>query len=157
MYDLFAGVGIDRPIKTKNNHEVMTELIDLVKHDQTALFMFANCVDFDELYGHRNDPHGFAQCLNAFDPMLGELLLHLRDDDLLIVTADHGNDPTITTSTDHSREFVPLLVRGRKFKAGVNLGCRDTFADVSATISEYLRLDNVSEGTSFLSQIYGPD
>jgi len=123
----------------KNNHEY-----DLI---------FANCVDFDEKWGHRNDEMNFARSLEEFDAQLGDLLGKLRDDDLLIITADHGCDPTIKTSTDHTREYVPLLVYSKNAKAGVNLGTRETFADVACTLAEVFGLEHEFMGNSFLEFI----
>ena len=100
--------------------------------------IFANLVDFDTQYGHRNDVAGYAQNLERFDARLAELLPRLRDDDLLVVTADHGNDPT-TPSTDHSREYVPLLVAGARVRDGVDLGTRPTFADLGQTLADAVR------------------
>ncbi|HBQ27783.1 MAG TPA: phosphopentomutase, partial [Syntrophomonas sp.] len=121
--------------------------------DFTGL-LFANLVDFDQLYGHRNDPHGYAWALEEFDRRLPEVMKLLGPQDLLIITADHGCDPT-TESTDHSREYVPLLVYGRELQPGVNLGCRETFADVAATIAEYLGVDYNLAGESFYMEIGG--
>ena len=111
--------------------------------------IFANLVDFDTQYGHRNDVEGYARNLERFDGRLAGLLPRLRDDDLLIVTADHGNDPT-TPSTDHSREYVPLLVIGARVRAGVDLGTRRTFADLGQTLAELFGVGPLAHGTSFL-------
>jgi phosphopentomutase len=114
--------------------------------------IFANLVDFDSRFGHRNDVGGYAANLERFDERLGKLLPLLRSDDLLIVTADHGNDPT-TPSTDHSREYVPLLVTGAHVRAGADLGTRATFADLGQTLAELFGLERLAHGASFLGQI----
>jgi phosphopentomutase len=114
--------------------------------------LFANLVDFDTLYGHRNDVAGYAGNLERFDGRLGQVLPLLREDDLLMVTADHGNDPT-TPSTDHAREYVPLLVTGPRVRAGADLGTRRTFADLGQTIAGAFGVDRLAHGTSFLNEI----
>jgi phosphopentomutase len=114
--------------------------------------LFTNLVDFDTLYGHRNDTEGYAANLERFDARLTRILLALRDDDLLIVTADHGNDPT-TPSTDHAREYVPLLVAGTRVTAEVDLGTRRTFADLGQTLAELFGVGPMPHGTSFLAEI----
>ena len=115
-------------------------------------FIFTNLVDFDTQYGHRNDVAGYAANLERFDARLAKLLPMLRPDDLLMVTADHGNDPT-TPSTDHAREYVPLLVTGERVRKGVDLGTRRTFADVGQTLAEVFGVGRLPQGTSFLSEI----
>jgi phosphopentomutase len=117
--------------------------------------IFANLVDFDTVYGHRNDPAGYAANLERFDARLAALLPRLAADDLLIVTADHGNDPT-TPSTDHSREHVPVLVFGAAVRAGVDLGVRSTFADLGQTIAELFGVGPLDHGTSFLRDVLEP-
>jgi phosphopentomutase len=114
--------------------------------------MFANLVDFDTQYGHRNDVEGYAANLERFDRRLAAMLPRLRVEDLLVLTADHGNDPT-TPSTDHSREYVPLLVAGARIRRGVNLGTRRTFADLGQTLAEAFGVDALAHGTSFLKEI----
>jgi phosphopentomutase len=109
-------------------------------------------VDFDTQYGHRNDVGGYAANLERFDRRLADLLPRLRDDDLLVVTADHGNDPT-TASTDHSREYVPLLVAGPRARPGVDLGTRSTFADLGQTLAELFAVQKLARGTSFLADV----
>jgi phosphopentomutase len=115
-------------------------------------FIFTNLVDFDSQYGHRNDVDGYAQNLERFDARLSTLLPRLRDDDLLVITADHGNDPT-TPSTDHAREYVPLLVTGKKVRPGVDLGTRRSFADLGQTLAEIFGVGPIAHGTSFLKEI----
>jgi phosphopentomutase len=146
--DLFAGRGVSDAIHTKTNAEGEAVLLDLAKKPGEGL-VFANLVDFDTQYGHRNDPAGFAKALVAFDEHLGELLARLRDDEMVWVTADHGNDPT-TPSTDHSREYTPLLVAGPRVKRGADLGTRSTFADLGATLAELFAVPAPRYGTSFL-------
>jgi phosphopentomutase len=115
-------------------------------------FIFANLVDFDTQYGHRNDVPGYAANLERFDARLAGLLPRLRPDDLLVVTADHGNDPS-TPSTDHSREYVPLIVTGARVRRNVDLGTRRTFADLGQTLAELFGVGRLAHGTSFLSEI----
>ena len=153
IFDLFAGRGIAKAIKTANNEEVMQSVIDAVQSDKDHQLIFANCVDFDQLWGHRNDEKNFARALEEFDHDLGRLLPTLRESDCLVLTADHGCDPTIKTSTDHSREYVPLLVHGRQLKAGVNLGTRTCFADLGATICDLLSVPRPANGQSFADLI----
>jgi phosphopentomutase len=114
--------------------------------------IFANLVDFDTVYGHRNDVAGFAANLERFDERLGSVLNELRDTDLLVVTADHGNDPT-TPSTDHSREHVPLLMTGRRVKRGADVGTRPTFADLGQTLAANFAVGPLAHGTSFLEDV----
>ena len=149
--DLFAGRGITRAVHTASDDEGM-DVVDRQMGQLEMGLLFANLVDSDTLYGHRNDVSGYAANLERFDARLSELLPRLRADDLLIVTADHGNDPT-TPSTDHSREYVPLLVTGPRVRAGVRLGTRQTFADVGQTIAETFGAGPMAHGRSFLSDI----
>jgi len=153
IYDLFVGRGITEKIKTADNTEVMQNIIEAIENSSEYDFIFANCVDFDEKWGHRNDEKNFARSLEEFDVHLGTLLNKLRDDDLLIITADHGCDPTIKTSTDHSREYVPLLVYGKSAKAGINLGTRETFADIACTLVEVFGLEHRFFGKSFYGSL----
>jgi phosphopentomutase len=148
--DLFAGHGISRAFHTASDDEGMDQLIQLMAETADGL-LFANLVDFDSQYGHRNDVAGYARNLERFDQRLAEILLKLRAGDLLIVTADHGNDPT-TPSTDHSREYVPLLVTGERVRA-VDLGTRTTFADLGQTLAEVFGVPKLAHGTSFLHEI----
>ncbi|HEX2897922.1 MAG TPA: phosphopentomutase [candidate division Zixibacteria bacterium] len=153
IYDLFFGRGINEKIKTSNNAEVMQTVLNAVQSDDSHQLIFANCVDFDEKWGHRNDEKSFAKGLEEFDTELGKLLPALKDDDLLIITADHGCDPTIKTSTDHTREYVPLLVYGKIAKKGVNLGIRKTFSDVACSVADNFKLLTRFKGDSFLKAI----
>jgi phosphopentomutase len=149
--DLFAGRGITRAIHTASDDEGVNHV--LWQMDETTQgLIFTNLVDFDTLYGHRNDVEGYARNLERFDVRLSELLLRLRPDDLLVVTADHGNDPT-TPSTDHSREYVPLLVTGAHVRSGADLGTRLTFADLGQTLAEMFGVGRLAHGTSFLREI----
>ncbi|MGE5454526.1 MAG: phosphopentomutase [Methylocystaceae bacterium] len=134
--DIFAGRGIGRSLHTAGNNEGMAATFNLLAEDFQGL-AFINLVDFDMKYGHRNDAHGYASALEEFDRWLGNFKAHLKGDDLLIITADHGCDPT-TCSTDHSREYVPLLVGGQKITGEVNLGVRQTFADTGKTVCDLL-------------------
>ncbi len=145
--DLFAHRGITLGIKTKSNLEGIEQILKNTAKKQKS-FIFANLVDFDVYYGHRNDPVGFAKALEEFDEYLPKILENLDETDALIITADHGNDPT-TPSTDHSREFVPILFY-RKGKNGINLGTRQTFADVAQTIAHFYKINNDLNGISFL-------
>ena len=149
--DLFAGRGIHDAIHTKCNDEGQQVLLDLAKRPGEGL-VFANLVDFDTLFGHRNDPAGFARALEAADGFLGALIGGLRDGEMVWVTADHGNDPT-TPGTDHTREYVPFLAAGPRVRAGADLGTRSTFADLGATLSELFGLVPSPHGTSFLEEL----
>lgn len=145
--DIFAGRGITSSHPSRDNEEGIDEVIEAAARVGSGL-VFANLVDFDQAYGHRNDPAGYAGALRAFDRRLPELLEALRPDQVLFITADHGNDPT-TLSTDHSRELVPLLAAGPAITAGADAGRRPTFADLGATIAELLRVETRTPGTSF--------
>jgi phosphopentomutase len=149
--DLFAGRGIGRAIPTASDAAGIAAVLQAMADTSEGL-IFANLVDFDTQFGHRNDVAGYAANLEAFDAALPAVLAVLRDDDLLVVTADHGNDPT-TPSTDHSREYVPLLVMGPAARQGVPLGTRSTFADVGQTIAEVFGLGPLEHGTSFLADV----
>jgi len=149
--DLFNGRGLTRSIHTGNNAAGMGETVRLLKTMPRGL-IFVNLVDFDTLYGHRNNPSGYAKALREFDARLPALLDAVRPGDLLCVTADHGNDPT-TPGTDHSREYVPLLVVGPRLAQGVNLGTRRTFADLGQTVAEALGAPRLDCGESFLDAL----
>ncbi|MQL52069.1 phosphopentomutase [Desulfofundulus thermobenzoicus] len=150
--DIFAGRGITEALHTENNMDGVDKTLTFMRRDDRGL-IFTNLVDFDMLYGHRNNPRGYAGALEDFDRRLPEILAALRDDEVLIITADHGCDPT-TGSTDHSREYVPLLVYGRKVKAGWDLGTRRTFSDVAATVAELFGL-SYPRGKSFAGEVCG--
>lgn len=147
--DLFNYRGISIQEKTKTNQEGMNKILHYSKSVNNT-FIFVNLVDFDVYFGHRNDALGFADALKQFDDFLPLLLDNLDETDRLVLTADHGNDPT-TPSTDHSREYVPLIYYG-KSKASKNLGIRKTFSDVGKTVAEYFGLKNNLKGTSFLNE-----
>lgn len=149
--DLFAGRGIVQAIPTKSDAEGVDQLLNVIRADGTGL-VFINLVDFDTLYGHRNDVEGYATNLERFDERLGEVLTALRESDLLIITADHGNDPT-TPSTDHSREHVPILLTGSRVRAAVDLGTRTTFADLGQTLAANFGVGRLAFGRSFLEEI----
>jgi len=149
--DIFCGRGVARSIHTKSNIDGINTTIENLKTGKDKTLIFTNLVDFDMLYGHRNDPEGFAQALEYFDSRLPEILAALREDDLLIITSDHGCDPT-TPSTDHSREYVPLLVYGGGCQAK-GLGTRSTLADIAATIYEALGYGVWPVGEPFLLSI----
>ncbi|MBR1390016.1 MAG: phosphopentomutase [Lachnospiraceae bacterium] len=135
IVDIFAGRGITEYVRTEGNADGIDKTIAYMKKDFTGL-CFTNLVDYDMLYGHRNDVDGYAKALTYFDERLPELLAQLGDEDVLMITADHGCDPS-TPSTDHSREYVPLLMYGKPVKAGTNYGTRSSFADIAATILRY--------------------
>ncbi len=147
--DIFAGRGITKVIPTQSNAEGVTNTLELIRHGAERGLIFTNLVDFDTLYGHRNDPAGFAAALAEFDAALPDLLAALRSTDVLMITSDHGVDPTFG-GTDHTREIVPLLVYGASVESGVHLGIRQTFADVSATILTWFGLPPGRHGVPFL-------
>ncbi|AEF17952.1 Phosphopentomutase [Thermoanaerobacterium xylanolyticum LX-11] len=149
--DIFAGCGITGKDHSTNNKDGIIATLKALDKVKNGL-IFTNLVDFDMLYGHRNNPQGYADALRYFDDQLPEIMSKLKDDDLLIITADHGNDPT-TASTDHSREYVPLLVYNRRFTNGKDLGVRKTFSDIAATIAEIFNVEGTGHGTSFLSEL----
>ena len=150
---IFCGRGISRSVTTKNNLTGIIETIDLMKDKQLKeCLIFTNLLDFDTLYGHRNDPVGYRKCLEEFDQHLPFIIDAMRRKDLLLITADHGCDPTILTSTDHTREYVPLLAFSHKKKLGVDLGIRESFSDVAATIAENFGYSGIF-GKSFLEEI----
>ncbi len=145
--DLFNHRGISHPRKTKSNEEGCEALLK-ASREFSGSFIFANLVDFDVYFGHRNDPAGFADALMKFDNFLPELLNNLDDSDALMITSDHGNDPT-TISTDHSREYVPLLFYKKKSEIK-NLGIRKTFSDAGKTVADFFKISNNLKGESFL-------
>lgn len=150
--DIFAGSGITESHRTKGNGEGMDVTIRLIESDFEGL-CFVNLVDFDSSFGHRNDAHGYAKASTEFDIKLSELIKLLKKDDVLIITADHGCDPS-TQSTDHSREYTPMLIYGDRIRSGINLGTRRSFADIAATVLEYLEVNRGdTAGTSFLSEV----
>jgi phosphopentomutase len=152
--DLFAGRGITSAIHTASDEQGMDEVLRAMTTTPRGL-IFANLVDFDTVYGHRNDVAGYAANLERFDARLGALLPRLDPGDLLVVTADHGNDPT-TPSTDHAREYVPVFLAGAAVRAGVDLGTRQTFADLGQTLADLFGVGPLASGTSFLPEIVTP-
>jgi phosphopentomutase len=149
--DIFAGRGVTSSRPTRSNDDGVDAVVEELAVIDRGL-VFANLVEFDSSYGHRNDPAGYATALEAFDRRLPEIVAALRDDDVLVVTADHGNDPT-TPSTDHSREQVPLLVAGAPVAGGRSLGERPSFADCGATLADLLGVEPPPAGTSFAAEI----
>jgi phosphopentomutase len=146
--DIYDGEGITESYRQTSNHNGMDNYISYAKKDFKGL-AFLNLVDFDALYGHRRNPQGYKDALEEFDSQLGDLMKVLKDDDLLMITADHGNDPT-HTGTDHTREYVPLLAYSKSIGGG-ELPLRKTFADIGATVSENFRVKQTKLGTSFLN------
>jgi phosphopentomutase len=149
--DLFAGRGIGKALPTASDAEGMDHVLAAMRSTPSGL-LFANLVDFDTLFGHRNDVEGYAANLEAFDVRLADLRAAIGPDDLLVVTADHGNDPT-TPSTDHSREHVPVLLAGARVRANVDLGVRPTFADLGQTCAEIFDVGALARGSSFLRDV----
>ena len=148
--DIYNGSGITESHRNQSNHHGMEQIIKFANEDFKGL-CFLNLVDFDASYGHRRDPEGYAKCLEEFDGQLQEFLEKITEEDLVIITADHGNDPTAPGS-DHTREYVPLIVY-RKNGTNINLGTRASFADIGATIAENFNLEKPEIGTSFLNEI----
>ncbi|ESE31559.1 phosphopentomutase [Eubacterium brachy ATCC 33089] len=149
--DIFNNRGITQRVTTKDNNDGISKTIQALKMDFDGL-IFVNLVDFDSKYGHRRDPRGYGEALEQFDFRIPEIMKNLRDDDILIISADHGNDPCFK-GFNHTRENIPLLVYGKNIKENNYLGIRDTFADISATASEYFNVDKTGLGKSFLSEI----
>ncbi len=152
IQDLFTGRGIKKTIHTEGNADGIEKTIQEIKNNKSAKLIFTNLVDFDMLYGHRNNVEGYAKALEYFDSKLPEIMQEMNDDDLLIITADHGNDPS-TPSTDHDREYIPILIYGKGIKKGVNLGIRETYADISATILDIYNYSKLQYGESFKNLI----
>jgi phosphopentomutase len=146
--DIYAHCGISKEIKADGNMALFDATLAAVDQADDGSLVMTNFVDFDMLYGHRRDPEGYAAALEAFDQRLPELLSRLRDDDLLILTADHGCDPTFA-GTDHTREHVPVLALGAGLKPG-SIGARSSFADIGQSVAEHLRLEPLADGQSFL-------
>ncbi|MBC2724037.1 phosphopentomutase [Desulfosporosinus sp.] len=149
--DIYAGRGVTDHVTSKGNMESVDKTLDYMAKVEKGLIM-TNLVDFDMIYGHRNDVVGYARALEEFDSRLPEIYAALRSEDMLVITADHGCDPTMP-STDHSREYVPLLVCGPALKKGINLGVRSSFADLGATVAEYLEAEPLINGNSFYTLI----
>ncbi|MGD9897640.1 MAG: phosphopentomutase [Calditrichaceae bacterium] len=149
--DLYARAGIAKSVNTKTNAEGMTAILNEMEETESG-FIMANLVDFDMLWGHRNNPRGFYSALQEFDSWLPDFQSRLTENDLVVFTADHGNDPT-TTSTDHSREYVPVVTFGPALKKDQNIGVRESFADLQATLAEYFNVGSTGFGKSFLDKI----
>lgn len=151
IYDIFAGKSVEESYKMEDNIDGMNITLDLCDKDFNGL-CFVNLVDFDMIYGHRNDVDGYANAASEFDKQLGQMMNKLREDDIVIITADHGCDPS-TESTDHSREYVPMIIFGDKIKSGVDLKTRNTFADIGKTIADIFGIDSQIPGTSFYREV----
>lgn len=152
--DLFAHQGLTQEIKTSNNEDGINKILDASgKTENQEGIIIANLVDFDSVYGHRRDVDGYARALEEFDLRLPEIIDSLNDNDILIITADHGCDPTYVRHTDHTREYVPLIIYGRAIKKGINLGIRDTFSDCGQTIADFMRVEKLEFGKSFKNDI----
>ena len=149
--DLFSGRGITKAIHTNGNADGIEKTIEEIKKDTEGL-IFTNLVDFDMLYGHRNNIEGYAKALEYFDSKLPIIIENMKDTDALIITADHGNDPS-TPSTDHSREYIPIIIYGKQIKENVNVGTRKTYADISATVLDILQMPKLDIGTSLKNEI----
>jgi phosphopentomutase len=153
LEDIFSYQGLTDSNHTHNNQETLAFTSELIERDFKGL-VFVNCIDFDMLYGHRNDPTGYAKALQEFDTWMGQNLPKLRRGDVMIITGDHGGDPT-TPSTDHSREYTPLLIVGPGLPDGIDLGIRGTFADIAASLCHWFNLEPWPVGEEFASQING--
>jgi len=149
--DIFNGEGVTDAVRTKNNTDGMDKFAEVVRRDFHGM-SFLNLVDFDANFGHRRDPLGYGQALEEFDARLPEITSAMSEDDLLIITADHGNDPTFH-GTDHTREYVPLIVYSPRFNGGAELELRDTFADIAATVAENFQVEAPAFGKSFLQEL----
>ncbi len=146
--DIFAGRGITEHLPGGDNTEIAESLLQAIKKGNNGL-LWATFIDFDMIYGHRNDSEGFARALERFDRNLAEILNDMGDTDLLFITADHGCDPTFHT-TDHTREYVPIIAWNKNFRKPIKLGNRDSYADMAATAAEWLKISFISPGTSFI-------
>ena len=151
IHDIFAGRGDTEHVYNKSNTNGMEHALRYAKQDFTGL-CFVNLVDFDMLYGHRRDIDGYAAALAEFDAWLPELMAQMGDEDIVMITANHGCDPAYTATTDHTREYVPLLILGKGVKPG-NLGTRTSFADIAATVTELLGVEYETPGRSFAKEI----
>ena len=151
IYDIFAGAGIQDTVRISDNSDGMVKTLERQQWDFSGL-CFVNLVDFDMVYGHRRDIDGYARAATTFDKEITEFIGKMRDEDILMITADHGCDPGFT-GTDHTREYIPLLIYGKDIKAGVNVGTRTTFADIAATILDIFDVKNNTDGVSFKSDI----
>ena len=153
--DIFAHRGLTREEHTGHNSAGIKKTIEVLKKAPAGRreLIFVNLVDFDSMYGHRRNPKGYYDALKEFDAALPEIRKNLLDGDILVITADHGCDPTYNAHTDHTREYVPVLVVGAAIKPNINIGCRKTFADIGMTAADYLGVAGLKHGTSFLGEI----
>ena len=149
--DIFNGCGITTSVTTKSNDDGVDKTVEALKEEFEGL-IFTNLVDFDSKYGHRRDINGYARAIEEFDKRLPEICDAMKDDDILIICADHGNDPSFK-GFNHTREYVPLLVYGKNVKPGTDLSIRDTFSDVAASVCEYLGVKGTETGRSFIREI----
>ncbi|ABW19135.1 phosphopentomutase [Alkaliphilus oremlandii] len=149
--DIFNGRGITEAVHTVDNMDGINKTIEYIEKQNKGI-IFTNLVDFDSMYGHRRDPKGYKRALEDLDKRIPEILESMRDDDIIIFTADHGNDPTYKGS-DHTREYIPLVIYGKKVKANTNIGIRKSFADIAATISDILEIPSTNKGESFKNSI----
>lgn len=149
--DIFNGQGITEAIHTKDNMDGVDQTINYIKSENKGL-IFTNLVDFDSKFGHRRNSLGYKEALEEFDERIPEIISSMKEDDILIINADHGNDPTYK-GTDHTREYIPVLVYGKNIKSGVNLGIRNSFADIGATVADILNVKLPTNGTSFKAKI----
>lgn len=149
--DIFAGSGVTDMVRTVSNADGIDKTLSWIERDFNGI-CFTNLVDYDMLYGHRNDVEGYAKALTYFDERLPQILAALKEEDILMITADHGCDPS-TPSTDHSREYTPLVIAGAPVKAGINLGTRASFADIAASVLEYLEVPGETAGKSFMNEV----
>ena len=149
--DLFTSRGITKEIHTKGNEDGIEQTVKELKKETEGL-IFTNLVDFDMLYGHRNDIEGYAKALEYFDNNLPIIMKEMKDTDILIITADHGNDPS-TPSTDHSREYIPIIIYGKQIRDNINIGTRETYADIGETILDILNMPLLNTGKSFKKEI----
>ena len=153
IHDIFNGKGVVKSVLTTSNMDGIDKTIEAMREDFEGL-IFTNLVDFDAKYGHRRDPEGYARCIEEFDARLPEIMKEMVNDDVLMICADHGNDPT-APGTDHTREYIPIITWGHTLKYGAEIGIRDSFGDIGATICELLRVPFTGVGTSFKKQIVG--
>ncbi len=149
IYDIFAGQGITDYVRSSSNADGIDKMLSYMDQDFEGL-CFVNLVDYDMLYGHRNDVEGYARALTYFDERLPEIMSKMNDEDILFITADHGCDPGFACSTDHSREYTPLLMYGKPIKQGIDYGTLDSFADIGATILDYFNIEKKISGNSIL-------
>ena len=149
--DIYNGSGVTESVHTTDNMDGVDKTIEALKKDFTG-FIFTNLVDFDSKYGHRRNPEGYGKAIMEFDQRLPEIIENMKDDDVLIITADHGNDPC-HSGFDHTREYIPIVVYGKNIREGVDIGIRSTFADIGDTIADYLGAESASIGKSFLKDI----